>query len=106
MMTMMNIGRKITVSRHLTQDEVNELVNYIQGTVMSLDNATEQLFGVSEMDLDIESLSMIDDYVFECSNCGWWCEISEQNEIYGDSVCDGCLDEEEYEYEDCEDCED
>ena len=46
-------------------------------------------------DIDVEELTeedwkQIDNEIFLCESCGWWCEIGEQQE---DGNCEDCQDE-------------
>jgi hypothetical protein len=36
----------------------------------------------------------LDDLIFNCVRCGWWCEIAEAVETDGEFYCDQCADEE------------
>lgn len=58
--------------------------------VRSLENVLE--------DMDIpdskELRSLVDQDVFECSECGWWCEACEENNEEG-GVCTDCCPEED-----------
>lgn len=37
-----------------------------------------------------EALEELDDIVFECADCGWWCAAEECNETGDSWVCDDC----------------
>lgn len=84
--------------RKLTQDEIYELIHYLQGTCMSLDNALEQLFELDtcEVENEIQMCNILDDAIFNCSRCGWWCEagdwITEEDPNYvdGEEICTQC----------------
>lgn len=66
------------------EHRANELADQLQGTCKCLaDFATE-----AEQN-DIELMELLDDRVFECESCGWWCEISEASEK-DDSTCIDC----------------
>jgi len=41
-------------------------------------------------DLTIEESQQMDDIVFSCEGCGWWCDASECNEDDG-WFCDECM---------------
>lgn len=62
---------------------VNEIVNKLRGTCTPLYVIHD------ELDLSLAEHSMINDQVFECSCCGWWCEI-EQSSEYDSTVCEDC----------------
>jgi hypothetical protein len=75
----------------LTSSQIDDLIQDLQGTTKSLDTATEELFGVSAFDLHIEVLSEIDNHIFQCDGCGWWCDLGEQShEVEDDMVCEDC----------------
>ena len=40
-----------------------------------------------------EILETLDNVVFECSGCGWWCGVDEKNDCDGEALCDQCNDE-------------
>ena len=35
----------------------------------------------------------VNDVTFQCAGCGWWCEIQEQSDVEGDTVCVDCAPE-------------
>ena len=39
---------------------------------------------------ELRLLDLIDQQVFLCDRCGWWCETSECNNQDGDEHCDDC----------------
>lgn len=54
----------------------------IQGTANSI---PEELLSDQPM------LEALDQLIFECSECGWWCEQGEANEgPNGEDICDDC----------------
>ena len=61
---------------------VNELIASLRGTCKSIYDFHD------EHDLSLEEFQMIDDEIFNCDVCGWWCEISEMGDEQ--SVCDDC----------------
>lgn len=80
--------------RKLSAGEIEDLIQHLQGTIMSLDSAVEEMFGMDWMDLDVDALAEIDNSIFCCESCGWWCEVSEMSmEVPDDLVCQGCEDE-------------
>lgn len=57
------------------------LTEYLQGTCKSLDEGLDNLYpGMTQDDLTPEDFDEIDNEIFLCDNCGWWCEISEQDD--------------------------
>lgn len=59
----------------------------IIGTCDTLDLVFEEL-GHDELRDCEQLLDMIDEQVFECQSCSWWCEISEM--VDGDYICQDC----------------
>lgn len=85
---------------------IHEIIEYLQGTCNSLSYALEW-YDIEESELTSEQTSQIDGDIFNCSCCGWWCELSEEADttMSGEQVCEGCFDtndeyedEDEYEY--------
>lgn len=70
-------------------DRVNEVINALEGSCGCLeDHATEEEMRSTEF------LAAIDDAIFCCATCGWWCEISELAEDeMGEQVCEDCHEE-------------
>lgn len=69
---------------------INELIENTVGTCQSLDEHLEY-FDMELDDLSMEELGYIDDSIFNCDCCGWWCELSEIcPEIEDAVVCMGC----------------
>lgn len=62
------------------------------GTTRSLENVLEDNDAI-EFENNSELLSEIDQRIFNCCTCGWWCEICEESsEEYGlhDFTCLDC----------------
>lgn len=76
----------------ISNEQVNSIINYLQGSTSSLGNAVDMVTdsGYTENDLTEEQLHTIDNNIFLCNQCGWWCDISESNEIDGEIVCNDC----------------
>lgn len=75
------------------EKDIDGLISYLQGTCGTLDNACEQ-FGFTWDDLTSEDFDKIDNEIFLCPICGWWCENCERtsNNISLDSedICEDC----------------
>lgn len=69
-------------------DIAHEIAETLQGTPMSLGNALEQI-GRGELENNIEFCTALDQLVFLCEGCGWWCEMSEVSTV-DDGFCDEC----------------
>jgi hypothetical protein len=81
----------------LTQHQIEELCDYLRGTTNSFDDGMDAigLPDVSLDELDREVLDEIDQSVFECSVCGWWCDTDELADDEDDNVCLECHPENE-----------
>lgn len=77
----------------LTDSQLELIVDRLRGQcLLSLEDVLEQ------MDLDYWALdrsdhSRIDDRVFLCDCCGWWCETEELNNETSRDLCDQCVEE-------------
>lgn len=76
--------------RDLTKAEINILFDELVGTAGDIDVHLEQ-FGVELLDLSEDTLSEIDQMMFQCDVCGWWCEAGEcaNNELEGGHADEG-----------------
>lgn len=77
----------------LSAEKIDEIIDYLQGTCKSFDEAVKLIADVDCSNLSIDSLSEIDQHIFLCDECGWWHDTSESNDYYGDNLCDSCLDD-------------
>ena len=77
--------------------DANKITEYLQGTCMnSLDDVIQIFYpDMTEDDLIQKDYDFIDNEIFLCDECGWWCEICESNDVDGDNKCDDCAEEEE-----------
>lgn len=81
----------------LTEKQIEEVVNFIQGSCESLDNAiavvTEDtidgLDGVTNWE---ELCAAVDRAHFLCAQCGWWCEVGDYAETQDNPNGDICTD--------------
>ncbi len=91
------------MSIKVSDKQIQELIEYLQGTCKSLSEGLDA-FDLEEDDLTDEQRQTIDDEIFNCSKCGWWCEISQEvgSETCGELVCDDCFEDEEDEDEEDE----
>lgn len=62
----------------------HDVISELNGTCKSLYDVLTD-FELDDKDL----LDDIDNELFECSVCGWWCEHSEDT---GEFVCEDCAD--------------
>ena len=76
--------------------ELAEYQKIIDGLNGTCDGLHSHLDRVGREDLaDNETFTaMLDDQIFECSECGWWCEQGEANDIgTGEDACNDCANE-------------
>ena len=60
---------------------IQEQIEELQGTCDTLD---------TEM-WSIEELQELDNVIFQCATCGWWCDIGDQGETDdGEMHCTDC----------------
>lgn len=73
--------------------DVQKLVEDLQGTCKQLEEALPEEMELN--DLTEEDHEFIDNEIFLCETCGWWCEISEQTMEGSCRDCDGDDEDEE-----------
>lgn len=67
-----------------------EVIDALQGTCGSLsDHATDDECN------DPAFCTEVDDQLFCCDACGWWCEIGEQSTDESAQICEDCFEGEE-----------
>lgn len=80
--------------RHL-EFNPQTIAEYLQGTCGTLADAVESHYeGMTEDDLTSEDFDAIDNIVFLCEECGWWCEVSEYSDIDDSEKCRDCAGDE------------
>src|SRR6266403_394693 len=81
----------------LTEEQALSIVNDLRGTCGNLDMEIQDRLGngVGTEDLDTKSLNLIDEHIFNCEVCGWWCDNDEMSEDHG--VCEECFEPEDKE---------
>jgi hypothetical protein len=62
----------------LTQEQLNELIYALQGSCSTIAEQLEMRWELSEDDLTMEDFLAIDDAIFCCTECNWWCPVSEE----------------------------
>lgn len=74
--------------------ETQEYQKIIDGLTGSSDSLHSYLARVGREELaDVETFTaMLDDQIFECAECGWWCEQGDAQAGLGagEDVCGGC----------------
>ena len=72
--------------------DIDKLVLYLQGTCKTTSEGINDLYpDMEEDDLTEEDVAHLDQEIFRCETCSWWCEISEMSEE--DQTCTDCNDE-------------
>lgn len=75
--------------RKLTDAQMDDLCAHLRGSCGSLDGSLISHFGIEEDDLTIEDSRALDDRLFCCDGCGWWCEAGDEA---ADGYCEECTD--------------
>jgi len=77
-----------------TDFDLDKIVEQCRGTCMeTIDDAIREHYpDMSEDDLTEADLAQIDNEIFTCNECGWWCESSEAqlDEQASDIICEDC----------------
>ncbi len=66
-----------------------EIAEELNGTCGDLNKSLEDR-GIEFNDLSVELLSVLDNEVMDCQQCGWWHESHELND---DQICKDCEDD-------------
>lgn len=73
----------------MASNKIEGLIEHLRGTCKSLDEGCEQLFDHDSTELTLDECGELDEAIFCCETCGWWCERSEESE--GEpGHCDEC----------------
>lgn len=70
---------------------VQELISALQGTCTTIEEHLPE--GMEWSDLTKDDHKAIDNEIFLCEQCGWWCENCEQSED-DETLCNECSEEE------------
>lgn len=74
--------------------DIDDLIEALTGTTESIAHFLPE--GMDEEDLTPEEVQRIDEEIFLCATCGWWCEISDNVESDDSELnCINCKDENE-----------
>lgn len=73
----------------ISKERAQEIVDELNGTCKSIAECLED----GEDDSDPVLTAKIDDQIFCCSRCDWWCEQGEAHEGSDGDVCDDCEEE-------------
>lgn len=69
------------------QQRVDYVAEHLQGSCDTLEKHTTQ----EERD-NPAFMAALNDIVFLCDSCSWWCEVSEQSDRDDDMICNECND--------------
>lgn len=69
--------------------DVHAVADELRGTTGDLEHALLEIVGVPFEDVSLDSLGELDQLVFQCDSCAWWCDIGEMAE-HAEGVCDDC----------------
>lgn len=72
----------------ISKERIEEIIETLAGTCTYIGDVCS----IEEM-ADKDLWASIDDAIFECDRCGWWCEISGQSDMDGEMICEDCNDE-------------
>jgi hypothetical protein len=78
----------------ITNDELYQLIEYLTGSCITISEAMNDLFEKDEDCLTEEQEDKLNQEIFNCSECGWWYEYSEESGLYpSDLICLDCAEE-------------
>lgn len=60
----------------ITKETAQEIIEHLKGSCDSLEQTCED-FKVDTDEFLNQYADILDDQIFNCENCGWWCETSE-----------------------------
>lgn len=76
----------------LTQRALSGLVEYLQGSCQTLEEGVNTVLGFELDELTQDDLQSIDEVIFICNECGWWCSQDENAGTEDSWVCTDCND--------------
>lgn len=77
----------------LSAKEIEEICESLTGTTQSLEEVVNHVTQgrVESLDaVDVKTLAEIDEKVFCCEGCGWWCSTDELHNEDDQQLCDDC----------------
>lgn len=63
-------------------------MNRIENIINNLLGTKQSLTGLL---LTKEELNILNERIFKCESCGFWCKSSEKNDLCGDLLCGDCV---------------
>lgn len=84
----------------LSIEQIEEVADFLRGTCLySYEDALEEVLGVRPDFygdvMDKDDCQELDQLVFNCNCCGWWCDTSELSPVKYEEICDQCYEENE-----------
>lgn len=77
-----------------TNFDIHDLISDLQGTCATIDDHLPE--GMEWDDLTTDDHNIIDNEIFLCTECGWWCEISEHtSQDVDEPFCQDCKPDDE-----------
>lgn len=78
----------------LTNEQINYIIRDLADSTGELESAIQEVAGadIRLEDISDQSLLEIDQEIFQCDTCGWWCRIEEMSEN-DNQVCTDCEEE-------------
>ena len=78
----------------ITNKQLWQLIEYLNGSSITVDEAMRDLFELTEDDLGEEQEEILNQEIFKCAQCGWWCEFSEESGVDdSDLICNDCAED-------------
>jgi len=87
----------MTDERKIPDDKMNELVEYLQGSCKSLEDGLRTVLdddGADMNSMSLEDCRELDDKIFNCEICNWWCDVGNTSSKQPDDddrlICTQC----------------
>ncbi len=81
--------------RNIPNEVLDKVIGYLLGTCYSLEVVLSE-FGYHETDMAPADYAYIEEDIFCCSGCGWWCEVCEMaDDGNGEQLCEDCVEQDE-----------
>jgi len=78
----------------ITDNQLWQLIEYLTGSCVTVDEAMNDLFELSEDDITEGQEDVLNQEIFKCAQCGWWYEFAEESGADdSDLICLECAEE-------------
>ena len=54
------------------------------------DEEFDPMGGFGDFKLEMLFWELVENFIFNCTQCGWWCETSDMAETEGEWICEDC----------------